>query len=285
MDLLNRMAAEMKLRNFSLRTQEEYLRTVRAFSKRFGKPAEQLGKAEVRQYLLEGLEVRQLSPSSLKVYRAALRFFFATVLDRPEEIARIGSPRVPRKLPLVLSGTEVQALLDAIRSVKYRALVMTTYAAGLRISEACGLEPRDIDSQRMVIHVRRGKGGGERFVMLSQRLLLSLRAYWRSQRPTGPYLFPGSRPGTSLSPSSVRCVMRKAVALAGFKRPVTPHLLRHSFATHLLEAGTDIRTIQVLLGHRSIQTTQLYAQVSKGLVSRTKSPLDLLRTQEGKVLG
>ena len=149
----------------------------------------------------------------------------------------------------------------------------------------CGLEPRDIDSQRMVIHVRRGKGGGERFVMLSQRLLLSLRAYWRSQRPTGPYLFPGSRPGTSLSPSSVRCVMRKAVALAGFKRPVTPHLLRHSFATHLLEAGTDIRTIQVLLGHRSIQTTQLYAQVSKGLVSRTKSPLDLLRTQEGKVLG
>ena len=268
MDLLDRMKAEMKLRNLSPR-----------------KPAEQLGEAEIRQYLLERLEGRRLSPASLKVYRAALRFFFATVLGRPEEIARIGSPKVPRKLPLVLSGTEVERLLDAIHSVKYRALVMTTYAAGLRISEACGLEPRDIDSQRMVIHVRCGKGGGERFVMLSRRLLISLRAYWRSQRPSGRYLFPGSRADTPLSPSSVRQVMRKAVELAGFKRPVTPHLLRHSFATHLLEAGTDIRTIQVLLGHRSIKTTQLYAQVSKGLVSRTKSPLDLLQTQEGKVLG
>jgi site-specific recombinase XerD len=161
---------------------------------------------------------------------------------------------------------------------------MTTYAAGLRLSEACHLAPRDIDSQRMVIHVRHGKGGDERYVMLSERLLAVLRAYWRNARPAGEYLFVGARRGTPPSSTSVRRVIRKALVAAGIKKPVTPHLLRHSFATHLLETGTDLRTIQVLLGHRSITTTQLYTQVSTARIARTRSPLDLLPTPEGKVI-
>ena len=137
----------------------------------------------------------------------------------------------------------------------------------------------------MLIHVRCGKGGHDRFVMLSQRLLKGLRAYWRTERPTGRFLFPGSVPGRPLSPDSVRRVISKAVRLAGIDKRVTPHVLRHSFATHLLESGTDIRTIQVLLGHRTINTTQLYVQVSKNVVARTRSPLDLLETREASVLG
>lgn len=276
MDLLSRMEAEMKLRNLSPRTQEEYLRNVRALSARCGRPADELGAEEVREYLLDARERRGLSPSTLKVYRAALHFFFGTTLGRPEVVGSVGSPKVPRKLPEVLSGAEVETLFCAILSLKYRAVVMTTYAAGLRITEACLLEPRDIDSRRGVIHVRHGKGGDNRFVMLSPRLLEVLRAYWRAQRPAGPYLFPGRRAGLPLSPDSVRHVIKAAVRRTNIAKRVTPHVLRHSFATHLLEAGADIRTIQVLLGHRTIRTTQLYTQVSTALVARTKSPLDLL---------
>jgi len=276
MDAMRRMEAAMKLRNFSPRTQAVYLRSVQSFSARYGKPAEELGEAEVREYLLEMLEQRRLSPSSLKVYRAGLKFFFTAALGRPEVVGTVVTPKVVRRLPEVLSGSEVESLFGAILSLKYRALVMTAYSAGLRISEVCHLEPRDIDSKRNVIHIRHGKGGGNRFGMLSARLLVALRAYWRAQRPPGPYLFPGQRAGQPLSPASVRHVIKKALGRAGINRPVTPHLLRHSFATHLLEAGTDIRTVQVLLGHRSIRSTQLYAQVSTALIARTKSPLDLL---------
>lgn len=283
MEPMTQMEAEMKLRNFSERTQREYLRVVRVFSAHFGKPPEQLGTEQVREYLLDVRNRR--APSTLKVYRAALRFFYESALGRPEVVAPIGSPKVPRKLPQVLSGTEVEALLAAIRSLKYRTLVMTTYAAGLRVSEACQLEPRDIDSSRMLLHVRHGKGGRNRFLMLSQRLLESLRAYWRAERPRGRFLFPSSHADRAISPNSVRWVIKKALREAGLRKPVTPHILRHSFATHLLETGTDIRTIQVLLGHRTIRTTQIYTQVSQSVVARTKSPLDVLSTKEGRVLG
>lgn len=285
MEPMTQMEAEMKLRNFSPRTQQEYLRVVRAFSTRFGKAPEELGTQQVREYLLDVRDRRQLSPSTLKVYRAALRFFYASTQGRPEVVAAVGSPKVPRKLPQVLSGSEVEALFGAIRSLKYRAVVMTTYAAGLRISEACQLKPHDIDSTRMLLHVRHGKGGDERCLMLSQRLLAALRAYWRAERPTGPFLFPGSSPHRALTPDSVRRVIKKALGQAGLTKPVTPHMLRHSFATHLLETGADIRTIQVLLGHRSIRTTQIYTHVSQSVVARTKSPMDVLSTQEGRVLG
>lgn len=282
MDPLKQMEAEMKIRNLSLGTQRGYLRVVKLFSEHFGKPAEELETEDVRSFLLATLD-RGLSPSTVKVYRAAIHFFFRT-LGRSDMMVSIGSPKIPRKLPEILSGSEVESLLSSIRSLKYRALVMTTYGAGLRISEACHLEPGDIDSTRMVLHVRHGKGGHERCLMLSTRLLEALRTYWRSERPKGRYLFPGSRPGRALSPSSVRRVIKLALQVAGISKPVTPHILRHSFATHLLEAGTDIRTIQVLLGHRSIQTTQIYTQVSQSVVARTKSPLDLLESKEGRVL-
>ncbi len=284
MDEMARMEAEMKLRGFSPATQAEYLRNVRCFAAFFGrKSPARLGVNEVREYLLDVRDRRQLSPSTLKVYRAGIRFFFA-VMGRPEVVAVVGSPKVRRKLPEVLSGSEVEALFAAIRSLLYRAIVMLTYAAGLRISEAAHLEPRDIDSKRMVIHVRHGKGGDERHVMLSQRLLEALRVYWRKYRPAGRYLFPGGKAGAPLSATSVRRVIKKALVQAGIKKPVTPHLLRHSCATHLLETGVDLRTIQVLLGHRSITTTQLYMQVSTARVARTKSPLDLLQTPEGDVI-
>lgn len=285
MNPTERMEAEMKLRNFSPRTQAEYLRCVRVFSQRFGQAPEALGEEEVRRYLLEVRDVRGLSPSTLKVYRTALKFFYGVALGRPEVVASVGSPKVPAKIPEVLSGTEVEALLGAIRSLKYRALVMTTYGAGLRISEACRLEPGDIDSRRMVLRVRCGKGGEGRHVMLSRRLLEALRAYWRAERPREPYLFPGSRPGHPLSPETVRRAIRSALGQTGITKRVTPHVLRHSFATHLLEAGTDLRTIQVLLGHRTIRTTEIYTRVSTATVARARSPLDLLERDEGRVLG
>lgn len=278
--LRDRMEADLKLRNYAARTQGEYLRIMRCFTVYCGRSPDEVGEEEVRRYLLHLRDERKLGPSTLKVQGAALRFFYVVTLRRPNVVCSLGSPRVPRKLPDVLSMAEVEALLGAIRSLKYRALVMMTYAAGLRISEACRLCVEDIDSGRGVIHVRHGKGGDDRYVMLAERLLTALREYWRVQRPPRPYLFPGGVPGSPVRPESVRRVIKDAVRRAGISKPVTPHLLRHTFATHLLEAGTDIRTIQVLLGHRTIRTTQLYAQVSTGLIARTKSPLDLIPTPQ-----
>jgi site-specific recombinase XerD len=243
---------------------------------------EEMGKEEVRDFLIHLRDERKAHPLTINCYVAALKFLYANTLDRPEVVPTWFSPRKPRKLPQILSGKEVEALFDAITSLKYRAALMTTYAAGLRISETCRLQVADVDSERMLLHVREGKGGAERYAMLSSRLLVVLREYWKRARPPRPYLFPGQRPDRPLHPGSVRKVLRKAVEDAGIKRRVTPHQLRHSFATHLLDAGTDIRTIQVLLGHRSITTTQIYAQVSP---QRTKSPLDLLGTEEANQLG
>jgi site-specific recombinase XerD len=205
-------------------------------------------------------------------------------LQRERVVESFWTPHVAKKLPEVLSGSEVERLLGAITSLKYRAIVMTTYGAGLRISETCGLMVDDIDSERMVLRIRQGKGGEGRVAMLSERLLLVLREYYRVERPGEGYLFPGRQDG-KLGTEAVRRVLNRVVKKAGIKKRVTPHVLRHSFATHLMESGSDIRTIQVLLGHKSIRTTQLYAQVSTRQIRRTKSPLDLLGTKEGGVLG
>jgi site-specific recombinase XerD len=246
---------------------------------------DQMGEKEVREFLVYMRDERKLHPTTIKSHVAALKFLYANTLSRPEVVKPWYSPRRPFKLPRILSGSQVDALLNAISSIKYRAVLMTTYGAGLRISETCRLQVDDIDSKKMLLHVREGKGGTERYAMLSPRLLAVLRAYWRHVRPPKPYLFPGQKPDTPLSTDSVRQVLRRVVEDCGIKKPVTPHLLRHSFATHLLDAGTDIRVIQVLLGHRSITTTQRYSQVSPQYISRTKSPLDLLGTDEGKALG
>ena len=206
-------------------------------------------------------------------------------LDRPEVVAGFKFPRQGRPLPDILSASEVEALLGRIASLRHRAVIMAAYGAGLRVSEACRLCVGDIDSRRGLIHVHDGKGGKDRYVMLSKRLLAVLREYWKAARPPGPYLFPGTDGADTVHRMMVNRALKQAAVDAGITKKVTPHSLRHTFATHLLEGGTDIRTIQVLLGHGSIRTTARYAKVSKRHVGRTTSPLDVLGTEEGRKLG
>ena len=194
----------------------------------------------------------------------------------------ISWPRQAKTLPVVLAGTEVLQLLGALSTPMHRTIAMVMYGAGLRVTEACDLRVDDIDAKRNVIHVRRGKGNKERIVPLSPRLLIGLRTYWDVCRPPQPYLFPGDDPAAPITADRVRHAMRAAVRTCKFTKKVTPHVLRHSFATHLIDTGTDIRVIQAILGHASIRTTMQYAQVSTARLAKAKSPLDLLGTPEGK---
>ncbi len=283
--LRKRMEADLKLRNLSANTQVRYLGCVRKLAAYYMRSPAELTEDEVRGFLLHLREEKKVGPSTQKVYVAAFKFLYGTTLGTPEVVRSLWAPKVPKKLPVVLSGSEVDGLLSAIHSLEYRAVLMTAYGGGLRISEACGLHPEDIDSRRMLVRIRHGKGDHERYVMLSRRLLVVLREYWKAARPPGPWLFPGRDPGRHVSKDSVRKALKAAAVQCGLTKRATPHTLRHSFATHLHESGTDIRTIQVLLGHRSIRTTQLYAQVSTAHIARTTSPLDLLGTEEGEVLG
>jgi integrase/recombinase XerD len=236
-----------------------------------------MGRTEIRDYLLSLVEGRKLSPSTYNVHAASLRFLYSYTLGRPEEVAWIGQMRVPHRLPAILSAEEIERLLEAFGSLKMKAIILAAYGAGLRISEVCKLRVEDIDSRRMVIHVKNGKGDRDRYTMLPRRLLETLRAYWKQERPSGPELFPGMKPGAVLSREAVNKSLKLAAARAGIKKRVSPHVLRHGFATHLLESGTDLRTLQVLLGHASIRTTARYAQVSPVMIRRTKSPADRLR--------
>ncbi|MCA9599424.1 MAG: tyrosine-type recombinase/integrase, partial [Myxococcales bacterium] len=198
-------------------------------------------------------------------------------LGKPALVSFLSWPKDPVRLPVVLSAGEVSRLLDALATPRFAVFFTTVYAAGLRLGEACRLETRDIDAQRGVIHVRGGKGGKERLVMLSPQLLALLRAYWKRERPAAPWLF-ASRTGTHLAPEVARKALKRAAQQAKLdKKKVTPHVLRHSFATHLLESGTDLRVIQVLLGHSSIKSTTRYAAVSAKTITRTRSPLERLR--------
>jgi len=280
------MLADMELRRYRPGTQAKYLSCARNFVRHYMRPAEELGETEVRQFLLHLLRVKRASVFVHRMYVAAIRFLYAITLRRPEVVAWIVWPKMPRSLPVILSGTEVFTFLEAVKSPKYRAILMCAYGSGLRVSEACALTSADIDSKRMVIHVRDGKRNRDRYVMLGDRLLEALRIWWRVERPAREaYLFPGAAAGKHASPGTVRNVLKKAAAAAGLEKRMYPHLLRHSFATHLLESGTDIRVIQRLLGHGSIRTTERYTHVSAAHVRRTKSPLDLLGTEAGEPLG
>lgn len=283
--LRDRMKAALRLRNLRPKTQRLYLGHVRTFAAYHMRPPQDMGTKEVRDFLVHLRDERRLHPSTIKGYVAALKFLYTSTLDRPEVVRPWLSPRVQSALPVVLSGTEVQAVFNAIKSITYRAVLMTTYGAGLRIKEACQLQVGDIDSKRMLIHVQNGKGGKQRYTMLSRRLLEVLRAYWRQVRPSGDYLFPGQKPGMHLSADAVRKGLRRALKNCGIDKRVTPHVLRHCCATHLLDTGTNIRTIQAILGHRSIRTTQIYTQVSPEHIRRVESPLDLLGTKAAEVLG
>lgn len=274
--LREKMKADLKLRRYKPGTIEGYLLCAKKFAAYHRRPPAEMGEEEVRKYLLHLVDERHIGPAGHKMHVASLKFLYGITLDRPEVAVRVPWPKVPVKLPDILDGSEVEEVLGAIDSIKHRAIVMTAYGAGLRISEACSLRTGDIDSKRGVIHVRDGKRGRDRFVMLAARLLACLREYWRTARPTGPELFPGGTKGGVVSPKSVGQALHKAVAKTKIKKRVTPHLMRHCFATHLLEGGTDIRTIQVLLGHGSIRSTARYTQVSTKHIARTQSPLDRL---------
>jgi len=284
-ELRDKMIGDLQLRGYSERTCYEYPRCVKAFAKHFGRSPAEMGEKEIRAFLLHIVRARRVGPATLKAYLAGLCFFYRFTLGRPEEVARIPWPKVPRPLPDILSGSEVVRLLEAVEDLKCRAVLMTAYGAGMRIKEACSLRTSDIDSKRGLIHIHAGKGGRDRYVMLSERLLFCLREYWKVCRPPLPWLFRGQKPGSHVGYKTVADALREAVKKVGLRKRVTTHVLRHSFATHLLETGTDIRTIQVLLGHASIRTTVGYTHVSAAHVGKVQSPLDIIGTEPGEVLG
>jgi site-specific recombinase XerD len=273
--LRQRMIEDMRVRNFSLRTQATYVTHVAKFAKYFGKSPELLGPEEIRAYQVYLVNEKRISWSYLNQAVCALKFLYRTTLRKECAIDHIPFPRQERKLPIALSLSEIACFFEAIPNLKHRAILMTAYAAGLRTLEVVHLRVTDIDSQRMVIHVRQGKGCKDRYVMLSPRLLELLREYWKAVRPT-EWLFPGKKPGHWIHPTAVQRAARTAGLVARLRKRVTVRTLRHSFATHLLESGANVRTIQVLLGHRSLQTTERYTHVSTGTICATSSPLDLL---------
>jgi len=271
----DQMRQDLAMAGYATGTQQAYFRVAEQFVQRFGKPPKRLGRDEVRQYTQE-LSARGLSAPWIKVNYAGIRFLFVKTLGRPEEVSFLSWPRQAPGLPRVLSAEQVTALLEALREPRFRAVAMVMYGAGLRIAEACALETRDLDAARMVIHVRHGKGNKPRDVPLSPKLLVALRHYWRIERPAAPYLFVGKGTGLPMSHGSMSTALSRACAKAGIREHVTTHMLRHSFATHLLEAGTDIRVIQQLLGHRNLSTTAGYTKVAHATMAKTISPLDRL---------
>jgi site-specific recombinase XerD len=275
--LRKRMIEDMKIRNYSRRTQESYVSQVAQFAAFFGKSPEHLGIEHIRQYQVHLVEKRRLSWSKLNQTVCALRFLYGKILGKEWAITHIPFPKKQRRLPEVISPAEVAQFLAAVKNIKYRAILMTAYGCGLRLSEVCNLQVQDVDSHRMVLRVRLGKGQKDREVMLPQNLLEVLRAYWKEVRPKKKlWLFPGHDCNRPISVSAVQVACKNALKDSGLCKKVTVRLLRHCFATHLLEAGTDIRTIQTLLGHASLRTTAVYTHVSANTMRNTRSPLDSL---------
>jgi integrase/recombinase XerD len=277
--LRQRMLEDMSIRNFAQNTQESYIQQVSLFARHFARSPDSLGPEQIRQYQLHLIEDRKLAPRSISIAVSALRFLYKVTLKQPWAVNDIPMPKQPQKLPVILSPEEVVRFLEAVQNVKQRAILMALYAAGLRVSEATHLKVADVDSQRMMLRVDQGKFRKDRYVMLSPRLLEELRAYWKPERPR-PWLFPGDTPGEPISRNAVGQACDKARRVAGISKPVTPHSLRHAFATHMLERGVDVRRIQLLMGHRSLATTSRYLRVTTSTICATASPLDLLPTLE-----
>lgn len=274
--LRKRMLEELQLRNYSPETQRTYIGAVARFARHFGESADKLGPEEIRAYQLHLVHKQKVAWSTLGLNLCALKFFYTRALGQPWVVEKAANPKVPRNLPTVLSREEVVRLLEGTHNLKHHAILATLYATGVRAAECGQLKVSDIDSQRRLVLVRYGKGGRQRYVMLSPQLLEILRGYWRWRQPQD-WLFP-SRQGENqpLDPSSIRRICRAAGKRVSSGKRVHPHVLRHSFATHLLEDGVDLRRIQILLGHRSIKTTAKYLRVSQQSVQETVSPLDRL---------
>jgi len=273
--LRQRMLEDMSIRNLAENTQQSYVQQVSSFARYFACSPEAMGPEKVREYQVHLVEDCKLAPSSISIAVSALRFLYKVTLKQPWSSDDIPMPKKPFKLPVILSPEEVMRFLESVDSVKHRAILMSTYAAGLRVSEATHLKVVDIDSQRMMLRVDQGKGRKDRYVMLSPRLLHELRSYWRAGRPK-TWLFPGDIPGSPISRHAVGLACQKAHRCSGVHKPITPHSLRHAFATHLLERGIDVRRIQLLMGHRSLATTSRYLKVATSTICETTSPLDLL---------
>jgi len=273
--LRQRMIEDMRVRNLSPNTQQLYIDRVAKFARYFGKSPELLGPEDVRAYQVYLIHQKRASSSMLQQTVCALRFLYRNTLGKEWALPYIPTPKREKKLPVVLSREEVARFLEHLPNLKHRALIITAYATGMRVSEVVSLRAADIDSDRMMIRVEQGKGRKDRYVMLSPNLLELLRAYWRIARPAD-WLFPGQRPGTHLTAKRALQVCIKAGTAAGLTKRATVRALRHSFATHLLEAGANIRVIQVLLGHRSLRTTAKYTHVSRETICSTSSPLDQL---------
>ncbi|MGK0169359.1 MAG: integrase/recombinase XerD [Gammaproteobacteria bacterium] len=274
--LRQRMLEDMQIRNLADNTQTAYVQQISRFARYFEQSPEALGPEQLRTYQIYLTNERKLAPGSILIAVCALRFLYNVTLHKDWNFDLvIPAPKKPDTLPVILSREEVLLFLESVSGHKARTILTVCYAAGLRISEAIALQPTDIDSKRMTIRVVQGKGHKDRYVMLSERLVELLRQWYRAARPT-PWLFPGAAPGRHITRDALSDACARARRRSGLTKHVTPHLLRHAFAVHLLESGTDLRTIQLLLGHRSLSTTARYLRIATSKVCATISPLDLL---------
>jgi site-specific recombinase XerD len=278
------MLEELERRNYAQTTIDCYLHAVADFSLHFHRPPNQLGPDHIRQYQAHLFGQRKLAPSTVTQRLAALRFFYIKTLRKAWSIAETPYPKKVQRLPIILSLEEVTQLIDSALTPFHRILLMTLYATGVRRAELARLKITDVDSRRMIIHIQGGKGRKDRDVMLSLKLLEALREYWRELRhkPTH-WLFPGGRSHTGdrhISPKTAWHACQRAAQRSGIRKKIHPHTLRHCFATHLLEAGADLRTIQVLLGHRDLEETTIYLHLSQRHLNATASPLDSLKLKD-----
>ena len=273
--LRRRMEEELRLRGYSPVTIKAYIGAVKNFALFHGRSPDQMGAEEVRAYLLHLVDEKRLAPPSINQALAGIRFFYVNVLDRPCDVGHVVYQKRKKKLPVVLSEQEVIQLLDAAADLSDRAILMTLYSGGLRLLELIHLQPSDIDSDAMRIRVREGKGGKDRYVILSATLLEVLRQYFRKFRPER-WLFYADQPNRPIPPRRIQRMIQATALRAELTKRVTPHMLRHSYGTHLLEHGTNLRYIQELMGHKSLKTTMLYTHVSQRALGKVVSPLDRL---------
>ncbi len=274
-EVIDLTTKELKLRGYSPKSRKAYLGHIERFGQFYMKDLRRLGETEVRNYMLHLLEAKQTSHTYVNQAVSALKFFYGRVLKRPKIMVNVPRPSRERKLPEVLNKQEIFNLLEAVDNPKHRAIMLLTYSAGLRLGEVVRLRVEDIDSERGLIHVRQAKGRKDRYTVLSKIALEDLRIYWKEYKPQ-KWLFPSAQPDHHLHERSVQKILEHACKKAGIRKAISVHTLRHSFATHLLEGGTDLRYIQELLGHKSSKTTEIYTHVSKKDIGRIQSPLDSL---------
>jgi integrase/recombinase XerD len=271
------MLEELQRRNYAQTTVNTYLKVVEDFTRHFHRPPDELGKEQLRAYQVHLLQERKLGVRTVGLHTAALRFFYCKTLKRMYPVEEVPYPRAPRRLPIILTKEEAIRLIDSASNLFHRAMLITMYSTGMRRAELCRLKVEDIDSTRMLIHIRQGKGGKDRDVPLSPKTLETLREYWRWMKPK-TYLFPGtvngSRADKPITPKVLWEACREAAQRAGITKAVRPHLLRHSFATHLVEGGADLPTVQALLGHTDLKPTSIYLHLSERHIKAAGTPLD-----------